>query len=53
MLEMNIKYNIHNSVFYRLGVIFRNSASFGLPLLAGGRYFRNLIRKAKINVIFG
>ena len=54
MLEMNIKYNSHNSVTV-LGYFFLNAVNFG----GGGRYFRgdsyfrDLIRGQKINVTFG
>ena len=49
MLEMNIKYNSHNSVLL----------PFLLPLISGGRYFQgdhyfwDLIGGQKLNVTFG
>ena len=53
MLEMNIKYNSHNSVTV-LGYFFK------MPLISGGgryfrgdSYFRDLIGGQKINVTFG
>ena len=48
MLEMNIKYNSHNSVLLPFWGNFLKCRFF-----RGDRYFRDLIGEQKINVTFG